>query len=105
MEDIVNEIVKIDSHVYDKKAQSEEQVKLRKEYYENQMNDYEKTRLEEASEKAEESYNHIIEAAKQQYEFQEEKAKQVCLLIENKYLQVEAQLLDEVFSKMFLMEV
>lgn len=104
MDEIVKEIVKIDARIYDKKNQSEEQVKRRKEYYEKEMADYSIERLAHAEEKAKASYDNIIAAAKQQYEFEEEKAKQMCLLIENRYLQIESQLLDEVFNKIFAVE-
>ena len=104
MEDIIQEIAKIDSRVKMSKAQSEERIEARRQYCEKQMEIYEAERLKEAKEKAESVYASIIEATNQQYQFEEEKAKQVTLLIENRYLQVEDKLIEELFNKLFAVE-
>ena len=104
MEEIIEEIVKIDSNAMENKKQQENRIKERKAYYEAQMAAYEKERIEESKEKAEKVYQDIIAAAQDQYKFEEEKAKKQVLLIENKYLQVEAPLLDTVFKQLFTME-
>ena len=104
MEDIIQEIVKIDSRVYANKVQSEERIEERKKYYETQMESYEKERLKKAEEKGEKLYKQIIEASEQQFKFEEEKAKQLSLLIENKYLQIEEPMLEEIFEKLFAVE-
>ncbi|MDA3733905.1 hypothetical protein PBV87_20740 [Niameybacter massiliensis] len=104
MEDIIKEIIKIDSNALENKKQQESRINERKAYYEAQMEAYEKERLASAKEKAEETYQSVIKAADEQYKFEEEKAKKQVLLIENKYLQVEGPLLEQVFNKLFLVE-
>lgn len=104
MEDIIQEIAKIDSRVHMSKTQSEARIEVRRKYYEEQMETYEKERLKEAAQKGEELYNSIIAASEQQFKFEEEKAKQISLLIENKYLQVEQTMLTEIFNKLFAVE-
>lgn len=104
MEDIIKEIIKIDSNALENKKQQEKRINERKTYYENQMAAYEKERIEDAKQKAEQAYKDIIAAAEQQYKFEEEKAKKQVLLIENKYLQVEGPLLESVFDKLFIVE-
>lgn len=104
MEDIIQEIAKIDSRVYATKNQSQERIEARRKYYEEQMAIYEKARLKEATEKGEEIYKNIMIAAEQQSKFEEEKAKQISLLIENRYLQVEEKLLTDLFSMLFAVE-
>ena len=98
MQEIIDEIVKIDSRVYRATNDSEERVKARQEYYENQMATYEKERLANASAKGEKVYNQIVDAAMQQFKFEEEKGKQIELLIENRYIQVEESMLEVIFE-------
>lgn len=104
MEDIIKEIIKIDSNALESKKQQENRINERKAYYESQMATYEKERIEDAKVKADMTYKDIIAAAEQQYKFEEEKAEKQVLLIENKYLQVEGPLLDAVFNKLFIVE-
>lgn len=104
MEDIIQEIVKIDSRVHASKTQSEERIDARRKYYEEQMEAYAKERLEKTKIKAEALYESIVLGANQQAQFEEEKAKQMNLLVENRYLQVEEKMLQEVFDKLFMME-
>ena len=104
MEEIIKEIVKIDSNAMENKKQQENRINERKAYYEAQIAAYEKERIEDAKEKAEKAYQDIIAAANEQYKFEEERAKKQVLLIENKYLQVEGPLLDTVVKQLFTME-
>lgn len=104
MEEIIKEIVKIDSNAMENKKQQENRINERKAYYEAQIAAYEKERIEDAKENAEKAYQDIIAAANEQYKFEEERAKKQVLLIENKYLQVEGPLLDTVFKQLFTME-
>lgn len=104
MEEIIKEIVKIDSNAMENKKQQENRINERKAYYEAQIAAYEKEWIEDAKEKAEKTYQDIIAAANEQYKFEEERAKKQVLLIENKYLQVEGSLLDTVFKQLFTME-
>lgn len=104
MEEIIKEIMKIDSNALENKKQQESRINERKAYYEAQIAAYEKERIEDAKVQAERAYKDIIAAADQQYKFEEEKAKKQVLLIENKYLQVEGALLDSVFNKLFIVE-
>lgn len=104
MEDIIQEIAKIDSRVHTTKNQSEERIEARRKYYEEQMEIYEGERLKKAEAKATEIYDRILVAAEQQFKFEEEKAKQITLLIENRYLQVEDGLVEALFNKLFAVE-
>lgn len=104
MEDIIKEIINIDSNALESKKQQEDRINERKAYYEAQMLAYENERLASARKAADEIYENIIKAAQEQYKFEEEKAKKQVLLIENKYLQVEGPLLEQVFNKLFLVE-
>ena len=104
MEDIIQEIAKIDSRVHTTKSQSEERIEARRKYYEEQMEIYETERLKEAEERATLTYDQIMLAAEQQFKFEEEKAKQITLLIENRYMQVEETLIETLFNKLFVVE-
>ncbi|MGL5675332.1 MAG: hypothetical protein ACRDDX_02865 [Cellulosilyticaceae bacterium] len=104
MEEIIQEIAKIDSRIRASKSQSEERIEARRKYYETQMEIYETERIKEANEKSEELYKGIIVGAEQQAQFEEEKAKQMALLVENRYLQVEGKMLEALFDKLFIVE-
>ena len=62
MEEIIKEIVKIDSNAMENRKQQENRINERKAYYEAQIAAYEKERIEDAKEKAEKAYQDIIAA-------------------------------------------
>lgn len=104
MEDIIKQIIQIDSTALSTKQNSEESLRLKKEHYEEQMKNYKEDVLKKANQRAEELYNQIIESGMGQYKIEEEKSKQVSLLIENRYLQVEDTLLNKLFNELFIVE-
>jgi len=104
MEDIIKQIIQIDSTALSTKQNHEELLRLKKEKYEEQMKAYKEDVLEKANQRAEELYNQIIEGGVGQYKIEEAKSKQIALLIENRYLQIEKTLLNKLFNKLFIME-
>lgn len=104
MEDIIKQIVQIDSIAFNTKLNNEESLKFKKEQYEEQIKAYQEEVLKNTKERAEELYTQIVESGMQQYQLEEEKSKQKALMIENRYLQVEKALLDKIFKELFLVE-
>ncbi len=104
MQDIVKEIVRIDSTVFTTKQDNEEMLIRRKEQYENQMKSYREEVIGKAEQEAIEIYNQIVESGTQQYKKEEEKSKEIIRIIENHYLQAEKTLLDQIFNELFILE-
>lgn len=68
------------------------------------MKAYEKEKLEEAQRQADVLYRKIVELGEEASKVELERSKQLALQIENKYLQIEAQLLEEIFAEFFVLE-
>jgi hypothetical protein len=104
MEEIIKQIIQIDSVALNTKQKNEEELKLRKKVYEEEMKQYKENKLTRAQKKADELYTQIIENALTEAQFQEEKSKKMALGIQNRYLQSESVLLDKIFKELFLVE-
>ncbi|MDF2877263.1 MAG: hypothetical protein K0S30_359 [Clostridia bacterium] len=104
MEDIIKQIIQIDSVALNTKQKNEEEVQLRKQEYEEEIKQYKEDKLVRAKKKADELYSQIIENALTEAQFQEEKSKKMALSIQNRYLQSENILLDKIFKELFLVE-
>lgn len=104
MEEIIKQIIQIDSVALNTKQKNEEELKLRKKVYEEEMKQYKENKLARARKKADELYTQIIENALTEAQFQEEKSKKMALGIQNRYLQSESVLLDKIFKELFLVE-
>lgn len=104
MEDIIRQIVQIDSVAFDTKKSNEEALKLRKEQYEKEISTYRENTLKEAQKRAKEIYDQIVSIGISGHDLEEEKCKKAALTVENHYLQIEEQLLQEVFEELFRVE-
>ncbi|MHC1750217.1 MAG: hypothetical protein AB9856_18265 [Cellulosilyticaceae bacterium] len=101
MEEIIKQIMDIDEATLNSKRQNEQTIKQKKESYENQIAQYKEEKMKEAQEKAQLLQEQIIETGKQEYHLHEEKSKKNAMLLENKYIQIENSLLDQVFEELF----
>lgn len=101
MEEIIKQIMDIDDVTLNNKRQNEQIVRQKKESYEKQMALYKEEKMQEAKQKAQMLQEQMIEAAKQEYSLQEEKSKKNAMLLENKYIQIESSLLNQVFEELF----
>jgi hypothetical protein len=104
MDDIIREIIKIDSNAYEKKKQNEERMKEKKMRYEEQMKKYEEEKFNQGQQHNELLYQQIRELGEKENMVLEEKAKQTVLEIEKAYLKIEAELVEKVFEKLFVSE-
>ncbi len=104
MEDIIKEIIRIDSVAVDTREKSEASLKERQLQYENQIKNYKMSVIEAAEKKAQEQYELIVEMGNKEYTLEEERSKKAILLLANRYLQIEAQVLDQVFNDLFPVE-
>ena len=104
MEDIIKQIVQIDSVALNTKKLNEENLKLKQEQYEKEINDYKEQVLANAYKQADEIYEQIITTGTKEYSLEEEKCKKIALTIENRYLQIEEILLKDTFNELFKVE-
>lgn len=104
MQEVIREIIKIDQLAFENQNQNEAALEERKQEYVKQMKEYKEHRLDKAEKKAEKMYKQIIEQGEQALKIEEERSKQATLLIENKYFQVEQQLVDRLFEELFVVE-
>lgn len=104
MEDIIKQIVQIDSAALSTRKDNEQLLKLRQEQYEKKMEDYKKEVFEKAELKANAIYEQILGESMKQFHLEEEKNKHRVLTMENHYVEVKDQLLKEVFMKLFGVE-
>ncbi|MGL6173548.1 MAG: hypothetical protein ACRC1P_02965 [Cellulosilyticaceae bacterium] len=104
MQEVIREIIKIDQLAFENQKHNEEELEKRKQSYMNGMKEYKEHKLSKADKKAEEMYAQIIGEGEQSLKIEEEKSKQLTLLIQNKYLQVEEGLVDRIFKELFVVE-
>lgn len=104
MEDIIKQIVQIDTVALNTRRGNEEALRLKKEEYEKQIEAYKESTLAEAREKAKEVYDQIVSVGMTRHHFEEEKCKKISLAVENHYLQVEEALLKQVFEELVAVE-
>ncbi len=104
MEDIIKQIVQIDSVALNTKKLNEESLKLKREQYEKEISDYREEMLTHAYKRADEVYEQVVSGGTQQYELEEEKCKKVVLGLKNRYLQIEEILLKNTFNELFGVE-
>lgn len=104
MNEIIKQIAQIDSVAISNRRNSEQALKERKEQYEKEMFDYREESLRRANERANEIYNQIIETGETGHSLEEEKCKKLALVAQNRYLEIEEILLNEVFNQLFRVE-
>lgn len=104
MDEIIKQIAQIDSVAINTKKNSEEALKDKKQQYEKEMADYREETLAKAKERAQELYNEIVNAGETGQKLEEEKSKKLAFAAQNRYLQLEEGLVDEVFAALFGVE-
>ena len=104
MNEIIKQIVQIDSVAVSNKKSSEQALKEKKEQYEKEILTYREESLRKANERANEIFNQIIESGKTSYNLEEEKCRKLSLVAQNRYLEIEETLLNEVFEELFRVE-
>ena len=104
MNEIIDQIMKVDSAASDVKILHEKMISEKRKEYEKAMEDYKNKVILDAKQKASELYDGIIHQAEQEANLEEEKCKKEALLVETLYLKIEKQILDKIFKDMFLTE-
>ncbi len=104
MEEIIKQIIEIDSIALNTKKCNEEALKSRQAQYEKEIDSYREEKIKAAKKRAHEIYEQIVEAGISGHNLEEEKCKKNSLIVENRYLQIEEELLKEVLNELLGME-
>lgn len=104
MDEIIKQIAQIDSAAVNNKKNNEQALNEKREQYEKEILTYREEHLRKAQERAQELYNQIIATGESNHDLEEEKSKKLALAAQNRYLEVEKALLDEVFNELFRVE-
>lgn len=104
MEDIINQIIQIDSVAFENSKKNEEFLIQKRQEYEKKISNYRLDKLALAKKNAELIYENIQANVEKEENVQKEKVKKVSMQIEKKYLQVEDELMQKIFNKLFVLE-
>jgi gas vesicle protein len=104
MDDIIHQIIKIDSVAFENKKKNEQFLINKKQEYENIINNYKNEKIAIAKFSADEINKNIEESLKKQEELNNEKINKLTSDMEAKYLTVENELINEIFKKLFVLE-
>lgn len=101
MKEVIEEIARLDAQAFENEQKNKSAIFLQKQKYENEMKKYRSNKLEEANESAKASYDRVIEKARSEFLEKEAEMKQKAELLEKRYLEVEKEVVDIVFEKLF----
>lgn len=104
LEEILNEIIQIDSIALENKNKNEDLLIKKKQEYEEKIINYRNEKLNMALKNAQSIYDSISDKTKKQEESKLEKTKKISLQIEKKYMQIEEELVHKIMKKLFEME-
>ena len=104
LDDIINQIIQIDSVAFDNKKKNEQFLLNKKQEYENILLSYSNEKIAIAKFNADQIYKGIEESLSKQEDLQKEKIKKITFEIQEKYSQVEEELIQKIFNKLFVLE-
>jgi hypothetical protein len=104
LEDIINQIIQIDSIAFENKEKNEEFLIKKKQEYENKLVNYRDKKIALAKKKANFVYESIDANLEKEERLQAEKIKRISIQMENRYLQVENDVIKKIFNKLFVLE-
>lgn len=104
MEDIINQIMQIDSVAFDNMKKNEQFLLNKKQEYENIITNYRNEKIALAKFSAEQINKSIEESLNKQEALEKEKIKKITIEIDEKYSQVEGELIQKIFNKLFVLE-
>ncbi len=104
LDDIINQIIQIDSVAYDNMKKNQQFLLNKKQEYENIITNYRNEKIAIAKFNAEQINKSIDESLIRQEEAEKEKIKKISLELEEKYSAVEEELLQKIFNRLFISE-
>lgn len=104
MNEIINQIIEIDSLAFENKNKNEDFLLKKKQEYESALSSYKNDKLEEARQKAQmladEADAYVAETEKSE----KERIVKISAEIDNNYKKAEKSLVEEIFKKLFVLE-
>nr|WP_312576384.1 hypothetical protein [Sedimentibacter sp.] len=104
MEDIINQIIQVDSAAFENKKKNEDFLIKKKQEYENAITNYRNEKIAIAKKNAEIIYANVETNLEKEENIQKEKIKRISMEMENRYLQVENDVIQKIFNKLFVLE-
>ena len=101
MKEVIEEIARLDAQAFENELKNKSTLFRQRQKYENGMEKYREYKIKEANESAKASYDRAIDKARSEYLEKEAEMKQKAELLEKRYLEVEREVLDTVFEKLF----
>ncbi len=101
MKYVIEEIARLDAQAFENEQKNKAALFQQRQKYENEMKKYREHKIKEANESAKASYDIIIGQAQSEYREKEAEMKQNAEHLEEHYLEVEQEVLDTVFAKLF----
>jgi len=98
LKDIIEQIIEIDSLAFENKKKNEEYLKNKRQEYENKLVEYRQSMLENARVESEKIVMQISDVDNKS---SEDKITSINSMIENKYAQIEENLVKIIFNKLF----
>ncbi len=104
MEDIINQIIQVDSVAFENKKKNEEALIKKKQEYENNIINYRNEKIALAKKNAEIIYENIETNLEKEKKLQEEKLKRISVEMEKRFTKVENDIIQKIFNKLFVLE-
>ena len=104
MDEIIKQIVQIDTVAISTKENNEEAIRRKQEKYEREIESYRQANIEEAKKRAEAIYNQILNMGIEESKLGETRSKAYSAELEERYMAVEAKLLEEIFQELLEVE-
>ncbi|MBP1925496.1 uncharacterized protein YwqG [Sedimentibacter acidaminivorans] len=104
MEDIINQIIQVDSVAFENNKKNEEALFMKKQEYENNIINYRNEKIALAKKDAEIIYENVETNLEREKKLQEEKLKRISIEMEKRFTQVENDVIQQIFNKLFVLE-
>ena len=104
MDDIISQIIKIDSIAFENKKKNEQFLINKKQEYEDILNNYKNEKVAIAKFKVDVINKNIKEELNQQEKLDNEKINELIANMEIEYSAIENELVNEIFEKLFVLE-
>lgn len=104
MKNIIDQIIQIDTAAYKNEQKNKTIVGHQKNIFENEIRRYRTQKLKEADEKANGVYNEIMRKARTEYHRQEQEMAEKSEKMIKRYQQVERDVIENIFSRIFSKE-
>ncbi len=104
LKDIIEQIIEVDSLAFENKSKNEQILLNKKQEYEKTINSYRTEKLNAAKKKAQQIIEENEAFILDNENTQSSKIEQISSAIDKKYKQVEADLIQKIFNKLFVLE-